>query len=376
MPLVTKKVIRLSDVAERSVEWLWPERLPLGKLTLVDGDPDQGKSLLVLDLAARLSAGRPLPDGFVPEKPCSVVILAREDDLDDTIVPRLRAAGADLSRIHLLKARIESNGTSLPIAFPRDCELLKETLVETEARLAVIDPFVAFLDARVSCLNEQMARRALDPLAQVGREMRATIQMVRHLTKRSWSLSAIHRGIGAVGILGLARTAFLIGRDAADSSLRLFAANKNNLGPLAPTLAYRVRTSPEGLPVIEWDGVRPITAEQLVLESCGRFGDTVERAVAFLQEALGSELRPSNEIFEEAAAQDISRRTLRRAKDHLHVASAQIREHGRNAWYWRIPAAPTPEEECALLLQELRAPPENHENTKEAKHETKEPSTE
>jgi hypothetical protein len=354
----TFKTVRLSDVVEKPVEWLWPGRLPLGRLCLLDGDPDRGKSLLALDLAARLTARLPMPDGYVPPEACSVLILAREDELDDTIVPRLRAAGADLSRIHFLEARLEPDGAELPIGFPRDCDLLRDSLAQTDARLIIIDPLVAYLDAAVSCLNEQMARRALDPLAQVASEKRATMKMVRHLTKHNRTGPALHRGLGAVGIIGRGRSAFLVGRDPADPGLFLFAANKHNLGPGAPTLAYRVRANPEGIPVIDWQGVSPITVDDIVLNSGARFGDTIERAVLFLQEALADGDHPADEIRRQAADLGISLRTLERAKAQLHVKSCQVREHGRTVWHWRIPLGATPEEEMAALLKRLQASPD------------------
>src|SRR5262249_21670952 len=188
------KIIRLSDVIEKPVEWLWPGRLPLGRLCLLDGDPDRGKSLLALDLAARLSACRTMPDGYLPPEPCSVLILAREDEVDDTIVPRLRAAGADLTRIHFLDSRLEPDGTQLPIGFPRDCDLLRDALAQTDARLVIVDPLLAYLDAHVSALNVHMVRSALDPLAQVAQEKRATMKLVRHLTKHPPTAPPLHFG--------------------------------------------------------------------------------------------------------------------------------------------------------------------------------------
>ncbi len=348
-----KKVICLSDVCVQPVQWLWPGRLAAGKASLLDGDPDQGKSLLTLDWTARLTTARPMPDGFTPLEPCSVLLLGREDGLEDTVVPRLRAAGADLTRIHRLEATVDPLGRQRPVSFPRDCDALRETLHETRARLVVVDPFTAFLDESVSSLNEQMARRALEPLIRIGKEANATILLVRHFTKRYRTAPALHRGGGAIGIIGMARTGFLVGRDPDDTGLQLLAASKNNLGPLPPTLAYRVLTDTDGYSVVDWVGASPLLAEELIGPNGHSFGGTVHRALAFLQEALAADIRPQAELRREAAALDIAYRTLERAKLDLKVESVQIYENGRNHWFWRLPLAPTPEEEQAQLLKRL-----------------------
>src|SRR5438132_3199004 len=144
-----KLVFRLSDLKKEPMDWLWPDRIAAGSLTLIDGDPSLGKSLLTLDLAARLTTARPLPDGYVPPEPLSVVLVGHEDGLRDTVLPRLKAAGADLHRVHVFASRARDGVWSGLPTFPDDCDLLKETVVETSARLIVLDPLMALLSARV-----------------------------------------------------------------------------------------------------------------------------------------------------------------------------------------------------------------------------------
>jgi hypothetical protein len=298
-----------------------------------------------------------MPDGFVPPEPCSVLLLGREDGLEDTVVPRLRAVGADLTRVHRLEATFDTRGSQRPVSFPRDCAALRETLYETHARLVIVDPFAAFLDESVSSLNEHMARRALEPLIGIAKETHAAIVLVRHLTKRDRAAPALHRGGGAVGIIGLARTAFLVGRDPGDDRLHLLAATKNNLGPLAATLAYRVVADPDSYPVLDWVGTSALLADELIGPTGHTFDAAIHRAIAFLQESLGEDTRPQPELRREAAALDISFRTLERAKAKLSIESVQIRENGRTTWHWRLPLAPTDEEEQAKLLKRLSTPP-------------------
>ena len=135
----------VSRLAPRDLDWLWPFRLAFGKPAILDGDPGLGKSLLALDLCARLSTGRPFPDGSPSPGPAPALILNGEDGAEDTICPRLQALGADLDRVFVLQRKLES--IRMPLRFPRHLDILERALDRTKARLVVIDPIMAFLDA-------------------------------------------------------------------------------------------------------------------------------------------------------------------------------------------------------------------------------------
>src|SRR5262245_28156832 len=177
----TKRLLRLSDCAPVKITWLWEGRLAAGKLTLFDGDPHQGKSLLTLDLVARLTAGRALPENEVVSEPISAVLVGTEDRPDDTVVPRLLAAGADLGRVTGFQGTAR-NGAPLPPRFPDDLPELRETLQETGARLLVIDPLSAVLKGSA---NGPEVRHVLEPLAEIAAETGAAVALVRHLNKGS-----------------------------------------------------------------------------------------------------------------------------------------------------------------------------------------------
>src|SRR5271169_347688 len=161
------------------VPWLWPGRLPLGKLVLLDGDPDLGKSLLALDLCARLSTGRPFPDGRPGPGPSSALVLSAEDNAADTIVPRLQRLGADLGRVFVWQRQRDDE--PWPWRFPAQADRLDEALAQTDARLLVIDPITAFLDDSVLCASDHSVRRALAPLMYLAEKHRCTPLMHRHL---------------------------------------------------------------------------------------------------------------------------------------------------------------------------------------------------
>ncbi|HKB38211.1 MAG TPA: AAA family ATPase, partial [Gemmataceae bacterium] len=169
----------ISQLTPRSVAWLWPARLALGKLALLEGDPGLGKSLLALDLCARLSTGRPFPDSDVPLDAGTVIVLNAEDDEQDTIRPRLQAMGADLDRIFVL--HLDEAGPSLRL--PGQTDLLEAALERTRARLVVLDPIVAFLESSGCQNSDQAVRRALLPLARLAGKYGCVILLIRHLNK-------------------------------------------------------------------------------------------------------------------------------------------------------------------------------------------------
>src|SRR5215510_12460321 len=146
-------------VVAQAVSWLWPEHIPLGKLLILDGDPDLGKSLIALDLCARLSTGRPFPDGQPAPAPAYSPVLSAEDNAADTIVPRLRRLGADMQRVFVWQR--EADDEDWPWRFPAHTARLDDALRRTDARLAIIDPIMAFLDESVLCASDQSVRRAL-----------------------------------------------------------------------------------------------------------------------------------------------------------------------------------------------------------------------
>lgn len=349
MPAPCEKIVlRYSQLTPRSIDWLWAGRIAAGQLTLIDGDPNLGKSLLTLDLAARLSAGRAFPDGNVPPIPMAVLVLCAEDGQSETVRPRLQAASADLDRVHFFRCRAPTGRERWP-AFPDDCDLLEETIRETDARLVVIDPLLAFLAPSICSLNHDLVRRVLEPLREVAERTRAAITMIRHLTKASQVQPALYRGTGATSIVGAARCAFLVAKHPEDPNLRLLAGIKHNLGPPPPTLAFRIASDAQGQPVIEWAGTVGITADELTAARPAEPSEPVERAMMFLRELLAPAPATHETVLRLARGLGIADRTLRRAKAQLHVRSEQHHEDGHKIWYWSLP----PDTDSARIVNDL-----------------------
>lgn len=320
-----------SLTAYTAVHWLWERYLPRGKLALLDGDPGVGKSLLAIDVAARLSRGGPLPDGSLVVRPCVTLLLSAEDG-PDTTRPRAEAAGADLARIVSV-----SRMDGLPLSLPSQLRDLEQLIRSHDAELVVIDPLMAFLAPEAAANADQCVRRALTPLAEVAAYTGAAILLVRHLCK-SEPARAVLRGLGSVGIIGAARTGLLAAKHPADPSLGVLAVSKSNLAACPPSLGYRVKSEAAGRPVVEWVGPLGTTAEGLGRpEAALRPRD---RAALWLAAELATGPRRVPELLARAAEAGIPERTLRRAKDDSGVCARRLAREGAQEWYWYDPAAP------------------------------------
>ena len=239
--------VAASAVTQRPVKWLWQGRIPFGKISLLDGDPATGKSLLSIEIAASVSVGRGLPGHHGPATAGSVVMIAGEDDARDTIVPRLRAAGADLDKIRIVNAAEDLN--LLDAAGE-----IEKLVVQHSAQLVIIDPLHAYV-------RGNNMRPALTPLARIGERTGAAFLILRHLVKRARG-SAIYAGLGGISVSGIARSALLLGRDVDDPDALILASYKMSIASKPPSLRLAIR--PGKAPKIEWLGESDLSADELV----------------------------------------------------------------------------------------------------------------
>ena len=207
-------VVDLETVEPEAVQWLWPGHLALGKLSDMAGDPDVGKSTVLLDLAARVSRGDVMPDGSPGIRtPAGVLLLATaEDGLADTIVPRLIAANADLTQIKNLSGMRIPDGTTRPFEAPGDLPELRRIVAERGIRLIIVDAMMVVLPGDIDSHRDQDVRRALHPLAALAEATGAAVVLNRHFTKASGQ-KAIHKGGGSIAITAVARAQMLVMRD-------------------------------------------------------------------------------------------------------------------------------------------------------------------
>ncbi len=323
----------LADVTPEPVTWLWRGRVPLGKLTILDGDPDLGKSLISLDLAARVSKGDSMPDGQPGlHEPAGVVLLTCEDDLGDTVRPRLDTAGADVARIvHLTYVR-GAEGETLPTI--AHIAALSQAIEEVGAQLIVIDPFMAYIPAKTNSHRDQDIRGALAPLAELAARTRAAFLIVRHLNKAPGG-NPLYRGGGSIGIIGAVRSGLLVAPDPGDDEQRVLAVSKANLSKKPESLTYHVAVADE-VPFVAWGKASEHTAATL-LASSGDDGEkrsAVADAADFLRDVLAAGPVPTEAVKQQSRDAGIAWATVRRAKEGL-VKPKKPGGPG-TPWYWAL----------------------------------------
>lgn len=329
------RLVKVSDVQPQPVRWLWLGYVPAGKLTVIDGDPGDGKSTLSLDLAARVSTGSPLPDGSACERG-NVLVLSAEDGIADTIRPRLDAAGADTERVAVLDEVVEA-GKGRPVELPADLDHVEAIIAAHQVRLVTIDPLMAFLAGSVDAHSDQSVRRALHPLAKLAEATGAAIVVIRHLNK-SGGGRAMYRGGGSIGITGAARAVHLVGADPDDDDRRLLACVKLNVATKPPTLAYRLVADPlHGVARVQWDGTSHHGADDL-LASGDELSDRDE-ARCWLRHALEPGPRQVTDLEAGAKSAGLHWETIKKAKGDLKVASQRTGFGPRAHYSWSLPTA-------------------------------------
>ncbi|HEV8642372.1 MAG TPA: AAA family ATPase [Methylomirabilota bacterium] len=329
MSALTPVVVRLDTVAPELVEWVWPGRIPRGKLTLLIGDPGVGKSFLALDIAARVSRGAAWPDGG--RAPASaIVLLSAEDGLADTIRPRLDTLNAEVSRIHALTAMREA-GVDRSFSLETDLDRLETVIQNTGAILVGVDPLSAYLGDRDSYKDSEI-RGLLGPLAALAERTKTAIVAIIHLTKDQ-QRKALYRALGSIAFVAAARVVLALGKDPEDEDRRILVTVKNNLTTPAPALAFTLTRG-----VLDWyaDPVDGMDADALLSPATEEPGERQD-AKAFLEELLADGDVRATEALKAARAHGVSERTLRRARRDLGVTASRVGGAGKaGAWFWTL----------------------------------------
>ncbi len=337
--------ICMADVKPRAVEWLWKGYIPLGCLTLAEGDPSVGKTTALISIAAAVTRGDVLPDGSVPTRG-PVLLLSAEDAAEYTLSPRLIAAGADTAVVHLIQMQGEGF-----VDLSHDIEQIEREIQKTGAVLLIIDPLNAYLGTSIDPHRDSSIRAVLGPLAALAERTGISIIGIRHWGK-SVNEHAAKRGVGSVGYTAAARSvlSFAPDPDEPDSGRRMLAVAKSNLGPLTPgSLVFRIeqyessdRTWTTSRAV--WEGRANHSADDLSRgsgshEERSALGDAME----FLNEELAGGRVEVKEIMRRAKEASISDATLRRAKRKLGVRSLHDRKPGETGkpTYWQLPSSDT-----------------------------------
>ena len=331
------KLVTMADVESRPIRWLWPERIALGRISLLVGMPGAGKSFLTCDMAARVSTGQHWPDGSPCERG-SVLLVTAEDDPGDTIRPRLDAQGADVSRVHQLSGlqRQEIDGSNAEAIFSLgDAGALEAALRELkDCRLIVVDPIGSFLGARTDAHRDNEVRAVLAPVAKLAEQYGPALLVVMH-RRKGGSAVADDTAMGSRAFTGIARSVWHLSRDPENRDRRLLLPGKSNLTKEQSGLAFAIAGDPGA---VQWER-EPVkmTADDAMAQEQGDRGEVsaLDEATSWLRDALTAGARSAKELRDEAQRYGIAWRTVERAKGKLGIFNGP--EGFGGPWVWKLP---------------------------------------
>ena len=318
------KLIHMDQVEVEEIEWLFYPFIPYGKVTIIQGDPGEGKTTVVLQIIAKLTKGESILNEVTEEEtgetgvePINVIYQTAEDGLGDTIKPRLLAAGADCSRVLV----IDDQDQPLTMVDAR----LEEAIIQTKARLVVLDPIQGFLGAGVDMHRANEIRPLMKRISVLAEKYQCAIILIGHMNKNSNGKSS-YRGLGSIDFQAAARSVLIVGRVKDEQEIRVICHVKSSLAPEGDAIAFRLDKE-KGF---HWIGEYDISAEDL-LSGDGR-GQKIRSAKEFLKEILANGSMEQAKIAEEAEERGIKKKTLWNAKKELQIDSVKI----GNKWFWML----------------------------------------